>query len=124
MKNLKFYAKLFADFIAALTSVTKFNLIGPLFFTANQKWRRVFYRILDGSESILETEDADRLSRIEMEIFGNIVLEVEKKTEMGWSGSRKENRLADEKVAMSIRNSLHNYERDRKADAPSFFKFK
>lgn len=95
-----------------------------LFFTANQKWRKAFYRILDGSESILETEDANRLSRIEMEIFENIVTEVEKKTEMDWSGSRKENRLADEKVAMSIRNSLHNYERDRKADAPSFFKFK
>ena len=73
---------------------------------------------------MLDDEDANRLAGIEMEIFGNIVKDVEKEMDQEWSGTKKENRIADEKVAMSIRNSFLNYERDRKANAPSFFKFK
>ena len=59
-----------------------------------------------------------------MDIFSNIVKEVEKATKQDWSGSLKENKLADEKVAMSIRNSFQNYERDRKGKDVSFFNFK
>lgn len=61
---------------------------------------------------------------IEMDIFGNIVKEVEKVTKQDWTGSLKDNKLADEKVAMSIRNSFQNYERDRKGKDVSFFNFK
>lgn len=59
-----------------------------------------------------------------MDIFANIVKEVEKATEKNWSGTVKENKMADTKVAMSIRNSFQNYERDRKDGDVSFFNFK
>ena len=72
----------------------------------------------------MEPEDAARLEKIEMEIFGNVVSEVEEETKHGWSGSMKENKLADEKVAKSIRNSFQIYEKNRKATATSFFRFK
>lgn len=72
----------------------------------------------------MDAEDANRLADIELGIFGNIVKEVEKQTKHEWSGSLKENKLADERVASCIRNSFANYEKDRKADSPSYFKFK
>ena len=62
------------------------------------------------------------MSQIELDVFKNILKKVEKESDCKWSRTIKENSLADAKIAKSIRNSLINYERDRKKEEPSFVK--
>ena len=74
----------------------------------------MLYRIIDGVEADISPEDLSRLRQIEMEIFKNVVKDVEKESGFDWSGTLEENISADIKVATSLRNSFYNYEKDRK----------
>ena len=69
-------------------------------------------------------DDLNRLRQIEMEIFKNVVKDVEKENGVYWSGTLEENILADIKVASSMRNSFYNYEKDKKKNGPMYFVFK
>ena len=91
---------------------------------APKKWPRVLYRIVDGVEADISLEDLNRLRQIEMEIFKNVVKDVEKESGFDWSGTLEENISADVKVAKSLRNSFYNYEKDRKKNDPKYFVFR
>ena len=40
-----------------------------------------------------------------------------------WTGSAEQNRLADYKIAGSVKNSFKNYEKNKKEYEQSYFKF-
>ena len=90
--------------------------------SAEKSFKKILFRILDGGWFDKGSEEFKRLSQIELDVFKNILKEVEKESDCKWSGTIKENSLADVKIAKSIRNSLINYERDRKKKEPSFVK--
>ena len=90
--------------------------------SAEKAFKKILFRILDGGLFDHKSEESKRLLQIEIDVFKNILKEVEKETECKWSGTIKENSLADAKIAKSIRNSLINYERDRKDQEPSYVK--
>ena len=96
--------------------------INILIVSAEKTFKKILFRILDGGWFDQESEELKRLSQIELEVFKNILKEVESETDCKWSGSIKENSLADVKIAKSIRNSLINYERDRKDQEPTYVK--
>ena len=90
------------------------------FHSGDIKWKVVFNRFLDSAD--LSTEDRDKVKIIEQEIFLNIKPHVEKE-HVTWDGGRESNRLADFKVAQSVKKSFLNYENDRERRDPKYFKF-
>ena len=90
-------------------------------FPSDGKWRKLLYRFLDGGEF----DDATQVSLdvMEMNVFKNILKEIENEIGHPWEGSKKENELADLKVAISIKNSFANYEKNKSKTDQLFFKF-
>ena len=60
---------------------------------------------------------------IEQELFLNIKQQVEKELGTEWDGGLEANRLADFKVAQSVKKSFVNYEKNRATSDPKYFKF-
>ena len=58
--------------------------------------------------------------QIEMEIFKNVMKDVEKQNGFDWTGTLEENISADIKVAASIRSSLYNYEKEKQKDGQQY----
>ena len=68
-------------------------------------------------------EEGDRLRLLEERLFlDEVKADVEKKLGV-WSGTKKENCLADLKVAVLVKNSLKSYEKTKKDFEESFFNF-
>ena len=108
-----------ASFPGNCLLMIKTILLTVLKYTGDQSWRRDFYRCVDS----LATSDGDRLREVEERSFSNLVKE-EVETELGvWSGLEEQNRLADFKIASSIKTAFKNYERNKKSYEKSFFKF-
>ena len=84
-------------------------------------WKRTFYRLVDSS--VLPASDLDQARLIEQEIFLNIKPEVEKELGRPWMGDKEQNRLADFKVALSVKRSFNNYEKNRGDKDVQYFKF-
>ena len=82
------------------------------------------YRTVDGASDI-SADDREHLKEIEMDIFKNVINEVEKQNGFDWSGTLEENVSADTKIAASIRSSFYNYEQGRKmSKGPQYFVFR
>ena len=89
------------------------------FFPGDQSWKRYFYRCVDS----LAGNDGDHLREIEEMSFAQI-FKYEVEAELGsWTGSDEQNRLADYKIAGSVKNSFRNYEKTKKGYEQSYFKF-
>ena len=85
----------------------------------DQSWKRYFYRCVD----TLAGTDGDHLREIEEKSFAHI-FKKEVEAELGpWTGSAEQNRLADYKIAGSVKNSFKNYEKNKKEYEQSYFKF-
>ena len=66
-------------------------------------------------------EDAERLRKIEEDLFFTFIKK-EVETEKGtWQGSLEENRLADTRVSEIVRKSFKNYEKTKKKFDPAYF---
>ena len=61
--------------------------------------------------------------KIEQELFLNIKQQVEKELNMEWDGGLEANRMADFKVAQSVKKSFGNYEKNRATNDPKYFTF-
>ena len=70
----------------------------------------------------LSTGDRDKIKAIEQDIFLNMKAQMEKENQT-WDGEKESNKVADFKVAQSIKKSFLNYEKDRKKSEPQYFKF-
>ena len=87
--------------------------------SGDAEWSRVFYRYVDSDL----VEDGDSLRLMEEKLFVEEVKdEVEKKLG-SWIGSKKQNCLADLKVAVTVKNALKAYEKNKKDHEKSFFVF-
>ena len=82
-------------------------------------WKKLFYRLVDS----LVSSVSDRLRSIEELMFkSTIKLEIEMK--MGeWIGSCEQNKYADMKIAVEVRDSLNNYEKSKESYEESYFSF-
>ena len=76
---------------------------------------------MDSAE--LSPADKEKTRNIEQEVFLNIKAHVEKELNHSWDGEKKSNRLADFKIAQSIKKSFLNYESDRQRNDPKYFNF-
>ena len=79
-------------------------------------FRKIFFRIIDTLS--VEDDFRDRMLEIESKTFSVIVGELNEDT------VDKKNKLADQKIAKTIYNSLKAYEASRKKFDVSYFKFK
>ena len=96
------------------------NCVASKKFPSKEKFRKIFYRILD-SRNVQNDEDLERFSAIEEAIFRKI--RKEKKDEK-WENSLEQNKKMDLLIVSSIHSSFQVYEKNRKEDEPSFFNFK
>ena len=71
----------------------------------------------------MSSPDLEKALRIEEEVFLNIKAQVEKELGRDWDGGTEANKLADFKVAQSVKKSFHNYEKTRASSDRQFFKF-
>ena len=85
-----------------------------------QRWRIMWSRFLDTYSR--DKEKRTQLLTIENELFQNVKKEVEDETGP-WEGSRKQNRLADVKIATRVYNSFKSYSRGMQYYG-EFFTFK
>lgn len=81
-------------------------------------WKKIWCRYLD----TISGASKERLLAIEMRIFCNVKKEIEA-TLGPWSGTARENFMADTKIAQSISSSFKSYEKGMKRHG-SFFDFK
>ena len=81
----------------------------------------MFYRFLDGYEK--KEHIRKQLLDIEIDIFESIRGDIEKELGVKWSGSKTQNRLADEKVATVIKSSFFSYDKQGKHPHGKFFIF-
>ena len=79
-------------------------------------FRKIYYRIIDTLS--VEDEFKDRMYEIEAKTYTVIVGELNEDT------VDKKNKVADQKIAKTIYNSLKAYETSRKKFDVSYFKFK
>ena len=71
----------------------------------------------------LDSEEGNQLREIEEKSFLEFAKE-EVENETGqWVGSKVQNRLADNKISSSIKQSFKNYEKTRGSETTSYFKF-
>lgn len=64
------------------------------------------------------------LRKTEEELFENFV-KVEVEQEVGpWTGSKKQNKSADMKIAVIVKSSFRSYEKTRKSYEKGYFKFR
>ena len=73
--------------------------------------------------AVLPSADLEKSLEIEQQLFLNVKSQVEKELGREWDGGLEANRLADFKVAQSVKKSFHYYEKTRAASDPQFFKF-
>lgn len=93
-------------------------------FPVNAMFKRFFYRLLDGKNDSISSEDKQRLNDIEERIFLTIKEEIENSFEQFWENSSKEmNNAADRKVCLIIRNSLYSYEKNKPKEEKKLFNF-
>ena len=85
------------------------------------RWKSVLYRFIDGGDLAQDTRD--RLLKIEETLFKSILTEVVDETGKEWGGEVKQQRLADIKVATSLKQSFVDYENSKQKSSKSFFKF-
>ena len=71
----------------------------------------------------MSPSDLEKALTIEEEVFLNIKPQVEKDLGRDWDGGTEANKLADFKVAQSVKKSFHNYEKTRASNDRQFFKF-
>ena len=81
----------------------------------------MFYRFMDSGD--LSSADLEKSLAIEQELFLNIKPQVEKELGREWDGGLEANKVADFKVAQSIKKSFYNYEKTRASSDRQFFKF-
>ena len=87
--------------------------------SADKIWPRCFYRMVDGME---ESDSKEDLRRIEMKTFQLARKEFEKKGV--WNGTASDHKAVDKRIAMMIKQSMKNYEKNRNVQfEDSFFKF-
>ena len=86
------------------------------FCTEVDVFRKIFYRIIDTLS--VEDDFKDRMHDIESRTYTVIVGELNEDT------VDKKNKVADQKVAKTIYNSLKAYETSRKKFDVSYFRFK
>ena len=89
-------------------------------FTDLPRWRIIWCRFLDTYSR--DKEKKDMLLKIESKIFSVIKKDVEAETGT-WEGTRRQNRLADMKIAACVYNSFKSYSRGMKYWG-EFFNFK
>ena len=65
----------------------------------------------------------DKLRSIEERIFVDVIKEKIVKESGAWKGSKRQNKDADKKVSVLVRNSLKAYEKNKKAYENSYFYF-
>ena len=87
----------------------------------DRKWKSLLYRFIDGGD--LAQDIRDRLLKIEETLFKSIIAEVVDETGREWEGDIKQQRLADNKVATSLKQSFVDYEKSKAKTSKSFFKF-
>ena len=68
-------------------------------------------------------DHGDQIRAIEERIFVDVIKEKMVKESGAWKGSIRQNKDADKKVSVLIRNSLKAYEKNKKAYEKSFFYF-
>lgn len=90
-------------------------------FSVDKKWKTAFYRFLDSGD--VPSHDFEKALAIEKDLFLNIKPQVEKELGTEWDGQSEANRLADFKVAQSVKKSFFNYEKNRASGDPKFFTF-
>ena len=93
-------------------------------FPINCKFKRLFYRLLDGYSNSMPDEVKLKLREIEERIFLSVKDDIEKEYEQSWEkGSDKINRVADKKICAVIRNSFYYHEKNKPKSVPHVFKF-
>lgn len=65
--------------------------------------------------------DADRLRKIEEDLFCTFVKKEVEAEQGAWVGSVDNNRLADSKVSAIVKTSFKNYEKTKKKGDPEYF---
>ena len=95
------------------------NFVDTKKFPSKEKFRKIFYRILDSK--VENDEDVERISSIEESIFRRIRKE---KKDDEWENSLEQNKKMDVLIASSIHSSFQVYEKNRKEGEPSYFNFK
>ena len=85
-----------------------------------QRWKLLWTRFIDSYTG--SPKRKEELLRIEKKIFEHVQKEMEEENG-SWCGTRKENSIADMKIATHIYNCLRSYERGLKRQG-SFFNFK
>ena len=65
--------------------------------------------------------EADRIRKIEEELFVTFVKKEVEAEQGTWVGSVDNNRLADRRVAAIVKTSFKNYEKTKKKFEPAFF---
>ena len=65
--------------------------------------------------------EADRIRKIEEELFVTFVKKEVEAEQGTWVGSVENNRLADKRVAAIVKTSFKNYEKTKKKFEPAFF---
>ena len=90
-----------------------------MIFTADREFKKILYREID----TLTGEAGDAMRKTEEDLFRAFVrLEVEQ--EMGqWTGSGLQNKAADMKIAVIVKNSFRSYEKNKKSYENRYFKF-
>ena len=86
---------------------------------ADRHFKKIFYRETDS----LSGEAGENLRKTEEDIFKSLVKEEVEKEMGSWTGSEHQNKNADMKVAIIVKNSFRNYENNRKPYEDSYFKF-
>ena len=90
-------------------------------FAVDKKWKSLLYRFVDGAD--LNEDDLKRVLEIEASIFKKVREEVIEDSGREWTGDRVQHRMADSKIASSLKSSFFNYEKSKAAGSKSFFKF-
>lgn len=118
--NLEIYEATRKKFPGLLCLSNFYHSLIFVFHSGDREWKVIFNRFLDSAD--LSTEEREQVKIIEQEIFLNIKPQVEKE-HVTWDGEKESNRLADFKVAQSVKKSFLNYENDRGRSDPKYFKF-
>ena len=93
--------------------------VSNYYCSGEYEWVKIYYRCVDG----LNCSEGVKLRDIEFKLFLSFAKsEVER--ELGvWSGTVDQHKLADAKIALSVRNAFKNYEEDKNDYEKSFFDF-
>ena len=81
----------------------------------------MLYKFIDGAD--LQEVVLKRVLEIESTIFKRIKAEVIEDSGREWTGDRIQNKMADLKIALSLKSSFYNYEKSKSAGSRSYFKF-